>query len=1119
MIETEARAPSGFVGRAGELDALAQALAAARAGTSGLLLLAGEGGYGKTLLLEEFARRSGLRRERILWGRSPEQRGVPALWPWSQALGELVEALDETALRALLGSAAAHVAQVVPPLHERLGLAVGPAGGDDNRFRIFGGIARFLARAAAEEPLLLLFDDLHFADGASLALLDFLAQELRDTRVLLIGAYRPREIRHTDGVGWVARARGHVHLQGFDREEVALFLQARAGVVASDAVVARLFAASEGHPFFLDEMVRVLKSGGELSSDREPEVHGRLPEGVRAAIRQRLAPLDADTRRTLELAAVLGRSFSSSTLEIACAAPAATVLAHLSDAAVHGIVEETADAPSSFRFTHALIREAVYGDLLPAARATAHRRVALALERRAGGSADPPLVELAHHFYFSAALGDAHKAVDYCARAAERAFALGAYEESVTLHQRALQALAMQGRDDPRLLELRLALGASLWRAGAERQARETFARAADAARASRDALALARAALGLSTTAGLTGARDDEPLILLEEALAELGTDETPLRSLLLATLSMRLCFGTERARERQLAESALAIAERLGDPAALAIALVAQHLAYWEPDGLEQRRVIAQRIVETGGVAGPTVVLEGRMWRIVDALEEGDLATVDVELETLDRRAHEDGLARWVSQAAFMRAMRALLSCRYDDAAQLGARGLALRPVEEHNNAAQFHLVQRFAALRDRGGLAALDAEVEAMAVTHSALPVWRAGLALLRADTGRPRDAQAILERFVPEAQIVLDRDPSWLPTLALLAEVASLVGDAARARVIADALAPYAERMVVMGTAIACYGSVARHAGLAEATAGDSDAAGRLLEQALAANDRLAAPALAARTRHDLASLLLSRGDADAPARAAALIDEARALADEHGLGVIAESLARLRHAPAAPRAPDRTASAAPTSARAALDSATLRREGDYWTVRHGGIEIRLKHSKGLDQLATLLRNPGREMHVLDLAAGESGEVGAAALPLAAEGLRTTADAGDAGELLDAQARATYRARVAALREEIDEARAFNDPERAAHAERELEFLSDELARAVGLGGRSRKAASAAERARQNASRTISAVIRRIAAEDPVLGQYLTATVHTGTFCSYDPDPRAPIAWVF
>ena len=137
--------------------------------------------------------------------------GAPALWPWSQALGGFVDALDEDELRTQLGSAAAHVAQVVPPVCERLGLEPAHDGraNDDNRFRIFGGIARFLARASESEPLALLFDDLHFADGASLALLDFLAQELRDAHVLLVGAYRPREMRQSRRVhrpGWHAHA-------------------------------------------------------------------------------------------------------------------------------------------------------------------------------------------------------------------------------------------------------------------------------------------------------------------------------------------------------------------------------------------------------------------------------------------------------------------------------------------------------------------------------------------------------------------------------------------------------------------------------------------------------------------------------------------------------------------------------------------------------------------------------------------------------------------------------------------------------------------------------------------------------------------------------------------------
>src|SRR5262249_15140722 len=184
-------------------------------------------------------------------------------------------------------------------------------------------------------------------------------------------------------------------------------------------------------------------------------------------------------------------------------------------------------------------------------------------------------------------------------------------------------------------------------------------------------------------------------------------------------------------------------------------------------------------------------------------------------------------------------------------------------------------------------------------------------------------------------------------------------------------------------------------------------------------------------------------------------------------------------------------------------------AVLRRDVDFWTIVYGPDSFQLKDTKGIAFLQTLLRHPGREFHVLDLAGG--GE------PMAAGGGR--AAAGDAGELLDPAARTAYKRRLEDLRDSLKEARRFNDLERAARAEHEIEFLTDELARAVGLGGRSRTAASAAERARVNVSRTIGSVMKKIAAGSPALGQHLTAAIRTGYFCSYAPDPRVPVDWRF
>jgi hypothetical protein len=173
------------------------------------------------------------------------------------------------------------------------------------------------------------------------------------------------------------------------------------------------------------------------------------------------------------------------------------------------------------------------------------------------------------------------------------------------------------------------------------------------------------------------------------------------------------------------------------------------------------------------------------------------------------------------------------------------------------------------------------------------------------------------------------------------------------------------------------------------------------------------------------------------------------------------------------------------------------SAVLRRDGASWTVAYGGRSFTLPDMKGLGYLATLVASPGREFHAFDLGGGS--------------------DLGDAGEVLDAEAKARYRERLADLQEELEEAQRFNDLERAARAEHEIGFLTDELGRAVGLGGRTRRAGSAAERARLNVSRAISAAVKRIGGQERALEEHLTATIKTGLFCSYNPDPRLPIRW--
>jgi hypothetical protein len=193
------------------------------------------------------------------------------------------------------------------------------------------------------------------------------------------------------------------------------------------------------------------------------------------------------------------------------------------------------------------------------------------------------------------------------------------------------------------------------------------------------------------------------------------------------------------------------------------------------------------------------------------------------------------------------------------------------------------------------------------------------------------------------------------------------------------------------------------------------------------------------------------------------------------------------------------------------------SNVFRREGDYWSVSFEGHTIRVRDLKGMRYLARLLADPGREYHVLDLVAAETGSDAqadsshAAGLPRAA--------LGDAGESLDAQAKDAYRRRLAEIDDDLEQARAIGDAERAAQADAERDFLVQELARAFGLGGRDRRAASASERARAAVTRAVRQAITRIAEHHPQLGQHLSRTIRTGTYCAYAPDPRAPADWRF
>ena len=407
---------------------------------------------------------------------------------------------------------------------------------------------------------------------------------------------------------------------------------------------------------------------------------------------------------------------------------------------------------------------------------------------------------------------------------------------------------------------------------------------------------------------------------------------------------------------------------------------------------------------------------------------------------------------------------------------------------------NARWAHLLEISLLRWEQGRLGELRDIWQAQVERFPRLGIARAWLALADLERG-DRDAAQRALRVLAEQLPDRPRSGLWLPSVVLAALLAAKLDDAEAAGRLYPALLPYKDQVVGMHMEhpVACFGAASYYLALLAATMSRWTEAAAHFEAAIRTHERLGATPWLARTREADARMQARQGEAQ----------------------------------PAVPVAEPPPPAPAPASAAPpapAPDGATrdrFQREGEFWTVSYDGTVVRLKDSKGLRQIALLLAQPGRELHVTDLEALVSGPgEPSTTTPSSKVGhgeLDARADLGDAGELLDAEARAAYKARLDELQEEIDEADEFNDPERAERARTEREFLIRELARAVGLGGRDRKASSHAERARLNATRAIRSAMTNLTREHPSLGQHLAATIRTGRYCSYTPDPRTPVAW--
>ena len=486
-----------FVGRAEVLAGLGEALEEVSRGRGRIVLLTGEPGIGKTRTAEELVRGASTAGNPplVLTGWCASQPGAEPYWPWLRILRGLVDAVDDEALGGALRVSATALVRLVPELGGRVSGLVPIADGspEGSRFRLFDAIAAFLRAAAADRTLLLLLDDLQWADPSSLRLLEFLAREMAQARVLLVATLREAEVvdghplcETLEALSRVGRFE-RIELRGLAPGEIVSLVEGLCGSRVSEERIAAIAARSDGNPFFVRELaLEALDSRGEAAF---------VPPLLGSVLRGRLHRLPSPAREVLEAAAVAGARFEAPVVSQATGRSREEVAEALDGAVRAGLVIPDPQH-LGWRFAHALVHEAVSAGVAEGRARELHHRIARAIESHHRGDLDSHAGELARHFAAALPLAEREAAVAWAHRAGDVAFERLAFDEAVVHHENAVQLYDREAAREPgRAGQLAYALASSLHCAGRGRPAFEAYARAAELAGAAGDAALLADAA------------------------------------------------------------------------------------------------------------------------------------------------------------------------------------------------------------------------------------------------------------------------------------------------------------------------------------------------------------------------------------------------------------------------------------------------------------------------------------------------------------------------------------------------------------------------------------------------------------------------------------------------